>query len=135
MDQHDFAALLGEIVEIKALRLAVFIVGNYQIGDGLGLNRGAVGVSRLLALGLPLRLLNALFLARAFLLSFRESRARASCHRSRLPLLLIQIAARSVQCLLFAVASAARTRSAREKPTRAANDVHSNEAIYGIRGG
>jgi len=90
MDEQN-SALLGEIVEIKALRLAVFIVGDYEIGDGLGLNGGAVGVTRLLALGLLLRLLSALFLARAFFLSLRESGARASCHRFRLPLISIQL--------------------------------------------
>jgi hypothetical protein len=80
MDEQN-SALLGEVVEVKALWLAVFVVGDHQIGDGLGLNGGAVRIPRLLALGLLLRLLSALFLARAFLLSLRERCARASCHR------------------------------------------------------
>ena len=38
-------ALFGEIVEIKALGLAFFVVRNYQIGNGLGFNRAGLSVA------------------------------------------------------------------------------------------
>jgi len=71
--------LLPEVVEIKALWLAVFVMRNYKIGNGLRLGSRAVGLA-LLTFGLALRLFLALFLARPFFLSLGKSCTRASCH-------------------------------------------------------
>ena len=71
--------LLPEVVEIKALRLAVFIMRNYKIGNGLRFRSGAFGLT-LLTLGFALRLFLPLFLARPLFLSLGKSCTRASCH-------------------------------------------------------
>ncbi len=70
-------------MKIKALRLAVFIVADFQVGNGLRLRRGGLGIARLLSLGLPLSLLLPLFLACPFFLSLGKGSTRASCHISK----------------------------------------------------
>jgi hypothetical protein len=72
--------LLGEIVEIEALRLTIFIVDDFQIGDRLRLYARGIGFAILFALRLSLRFFHPLLLAGTFFLSFRESCTRASCH-------------------------------------------------------
>jgi len=78
--QLGYYALLPEIVEIEALRLAVFIVRDGQIRDGLGFHRGGFGVAWLFALCFTLRFFSPLFLARPFFLSLGKRGTRASCH-------------------------------------------------------
>jgi len=72
--------LLGEIVEIEALRLTIFVVDDFQIGDRLRLYVGGIRAPRLFALRFTLRFLRPLFLAGTFFLSLGESCTRASCH-------------------------------------------------------
>jgi hypothetical protein len=71
--------LLPEVVEIKTLRLTLFVVSNYQISKGLRLRSRAVGLT-LLALGFTLSFFLTLFLARPLFLSLSKSCTRASCH-------------------------------------------------------
>ena len=71
---------LSEIVEIKALRLAIFVVRYHQVGDGLRLRSSSVAVAELLALGLALQFLRPFLLAGTFFLALRKCRARASSH-------------------------------------------------------
>ena len=73
--------LLCEIMEIEALRLAIFIVDDFQIGDRLRLYVGGIGVPRLFALRLTLRLLRPLLVAGTFFLSLGKSCTRASWHK------------------------------------------------------
>ncbi len=72
--------LLGEVVEIEALGLTIFVMDDFQVGDRTGLRGKVVAATRLFALRFTLRLLRPLFLAGAFLLSLGESCTRASCH-------------------------------------------------------
>ncbi len=74
-----YSGSFSEIVEIKALRLPIFVVRNHKVSNGLGRDRGS-GVATLLALGLALKLLRPLLLAGPFLLSLGKCRARASSH-------------------------------------------------------
>jgi hypothetical protein len=78
--QLDYYALLPEIVEVETLWLAVLIVRDGQISDGLGLYRDRLRIAWLFALRFTLRFFRPLFLARPFFLSFGEGSTRASCH-------------------------------------------------------
>jgi hypothetical protein len=71
--------LLPEVVEIKTLWLAVFVVRNHKIGNGLRLRSRAFGLA-LLTLGFALGLFLTFFLARPLFLSLSKSCTRASCH-------------------------------------------------------
>ena len=71
--------LLPEVVEIKTLWLAVFVMRNYKIGNGLRLRSRALRLA-LLAFGFALRFFLALFLPRPLFLSLSKSCTRASCH-------------------------------------------------------
>lgn len=72
--------LLGEVVEIEALRLAILVMDDFQVGNRTGLGGNVIGSPRLFTLRFALRLLRPLFLAGAFLLTLGESCTRASCH-------------------------------------------------------
>jgi hypothetical protein len=89
--------LLAEIVKIEALRLAVLIMRNYKIRNRLSLSGDGLGVARLLALRLTRGFFSPFLLACPLLLSFGESGTRASCHRFRLPLILILFSPQRVQ--------------------------------------
>ena len=78
--QLGYYALLPEVVEIEALRLAVFIVRDGQVSDGLGFHRDGLGIAWLFALRFTLRFFSPLFLARPFFLSFSKGCTRASRH-------------------------------------------------------
>jgi hypothetical protein len=67
-------------VKIKSLWLAVFVVYDNQIGNGLGFDRAPIGVAGLLTLRPALRLLSLLLQAGTFLLALGKSCTRASCH-------------------------------------------------------
>ena len=54
---------LSEIVEIKTLRLAIFVVRYHQVGDGLRLRTRSATVAELLALRFALKFLRPLLLA------------------------------------------------------------------------
>src|ERR1700759_4922885 len=72
--------LLSEVVEIEALWLPIFIMGNYKIGNGLGLRRDCVSIAGLLALGLTLSLFLALLLASPLFLPLSKCCTRTSSH-------------------------------------------------------
>lgn len=78
--QLGYYALLPEIVEIESLRLAVFIMRDGQVSDGLSFHSGCVGIAWLFALRFTLRFFSPLFLACPFFLSLGKRSARASCH-------------------------------------------------------
>jgi hypothetical protein len=78
--QLGYYALLPEIVEIEALRLAVFIVRDGQVSDRLSFYRDGLGIAWLFALCFTLRFFSPLFLARPFFLSLSKGCTRASCH-------------------------------------------------------
>lgn len=80
MHQLGYYALLPEIVKIETLRLAVFIVRDGQISDGLGLHRNGLRIAWLFALCFTLRFFSPLFLARPFFLSLSKGCTRASRH-------------------------------------------------------
>lgn len=71
----------SEIVEIKALRLPIFVVRNHKVSNGLGRDRGG-GVTNLLAISFALKLLRPLLLAGPFFLSLGKCCARACSHVS-----------------------------------------------------
>ena len=89
--------LLAEIVKIEALRLAVFVMRNYKIRNGLSLSGNGLGVAKLLALRFTRGFFRPFLLARPLFLSLGESCTRASCHRFRLPLILILFSPQRVQ--------------------------------------
>jgi hypothetical protein len=78
--QLDYCVLLSEIMEIETLGLAVLIVRNGQVSDGLGLYRDALGIAWLFTLRFTLRLFSPLLLPRPFFLSLSKGCTRASCH-------------------------------------------------------
>ncbi len=78
--QLGYYALLPEIVKIKTLRLAVFIMRDGQVSDGLGLHRDGLRIAGLFALRFTLRFFSPFFLARPFFLSLGKCSTRASCH-------------------------------------------------------
>ena len=79
--QLRFRKLLSEIVKIKTLWLAILIVRDCKISDGLPLCTGCRGFAKLLALRLTLSFLSAFLLTRPLFLALRERCTRASCHR------------------------------------------------------
>jgi len=78
--QLGYYALFPEIVKIETLRLAVFIVRDGQISDGLGFHGDGLGIAWLFALCFTLRFFSPLFLARPFFLSLGKGGTRASGH-------------------------------------------------------
>ena len=74
------AGLLPEIVEVEPLWLAVFVVYDNQIGDGLSFDRVAIGVAGPLTLRSALRFLSLLLQTGTFLLALGKSCTRTSCH-------------------------------------------------------
>ena len=74
-------------MEVETLRLAFFIVGNHQIGDGRAI-RQAFRVSDLLTLCFALLFLSSFVQPCPFFLSLLEGCARASCHNSSVYVLL-----------------------------------------------
>jgi len=67
-------------MEVEPLWLAVFVMYDNQIGDGLSFDRAAIGVAGLLTLRSALRFLSLFFQTGTFLLALGKSCTRASCH-------------------------------------------------------
>ncbi len=80
MHQLGYYALFPKIVEIETLWLAVFIVRDDQVSDGLSFHRDAFGVARLFTLRFTLRFFSPLLLPRPLFLSLSKGCTRASCH-------------------------------------------------------
>ncbi len=72
--------LLCEIVEVEALWLAVLVVSNLEVGNGLSLHGSGLGIAGLLALRFTLQFFRTLFLACTFFLPLGERGTRVSCH-------------------------------------------------------
>ncbi len=67
-------------MEIKALRLAIFVVRYHQISNGLRFWSYTVAVAELFALGFALQFLCPLFLAGTLFLTLGKCCARARSH-------------------------------------------------------
>jgi len=95
-------------VEIKSLWLAVLVMHDNQIGNGLSFDRPAIGVSRLLTLRSTLRFLSLLLQAGTFLLALGESCTRASCHNPlrSLTIYLIGLLPKKIHASAYHAASA-----------------------------